>query len=427
MSGIIISFIVIAILLFCSALVSASEVAYYSLSPGDKNNLKEENSKRGNLVRKLLEKPQELLATILIANNLINVGIVIISSSLLVKLYPIHNVNETLRFFVEVILITFILLMFGEVIPKIYATKKGYMLTKLMARPLHVLSITPPLSWLKSFLSNGTTFINKYAKRRSIKISSDELEQALALTKEDTTTEEEQKILEGIIKFGNTDVKQIMCSRVEVQAIDISSKYHEVLGLILDAGYSRVPVYRNSFDEVVGIIYIKDLLPHMEKDNHFDWTKLIRKPFFVPENKKIDDLLKDFQTKKMHLAVVVDEYGGSSGIITLEDVLEEIIGDITDEFDEEDVLFEQARENEFVFEGRTSLIDFYKVTGIDGNLFEDKKGDAESLGGFLIENAGRILRNKEVLEVGNVKLEVISSDKRRIKSIKVTVNQGEQV
>ena len=421
MSGLIISLLVILVLIMCSALVSASEVAYYSLSPQEKDQLKHENSKKSNLTRKLLQTPQELLATILIANNLINVAIVIISSSVLSRFYPETSDNETMRFVLEVFLITFILLMFGEVIPKIYATKNGYSLAKFMARPLYVFGLTPPFSWLKSFLANGTSLINKYARRRSVKITPDELEQALALTKEDTTSDEEQKILEGIIKFGNTDVKQIMRSRMEVEAIEEQSEYKDILSFILNAGYSRIPVYKNSLDEVIGILYIKDLLPHINKGNEFDWKALIRKPFFVPENKKIDDLLKDFQTKKMHLAVVVDEYGGASGVITMEDVLEEIIGDITDEFDENDVAFQKNDENEYVFEGRTSLIDFYKVIDIEGEAFEKLKGDSDSLGGFMIENAGRILKNKEEIQVENVKLIVTSSDKRRIKFIKVIV------
>jgi putative hemolysin len=421
MSGIIISIIIICILLLCSALISASEVAFYSLSPAEKDMLKNEDSKKSQLVQKLLSKPQELLATILIANNFVNVGIVILSSSLLSVFSVQFQINETLRFILEIFLITFIILLIGEVIPKVYATKNGVSLAKFMARPIYVISKLPPFSWLKSFLSNGTNFIHKYAKKRSIKLSSDELEQALALTKEDSTTEEEQKLLEGIIKFGNTDVKQIMRSRMEVEAFDLSSSFQEIQKFILDAGYSRIPIYKKTFDDVIGILYIKDLLPFIFEKQDFDWTTLIRKPFYVPENKKIDDLLKDFQSKKMHMAVVVDEYGGASGIVTLEDVLEEIVGDITDEFDDEDVVFQKISDTEYTFEGRTSLIDFYKVLGIDGKDFELKKGESDSLGGFMIENAGRILKNKEYLKVGFIKLIVESSDKRRIKSIKTII------
>jgi putative hemolysin len=423
MSGIVITIIIVVVLLICSALVSASEVAFYSLSPQEKDFLKTEDSKNANLAKKLLDKPQELLATILIANNFVNVGIVIVSSSLLSQIYPENVDNKTIRFILEVFLITFVILMIGEVIPKVYATKNGIQIAKFMAKPLSFFSKLPPFSWLKSFLTNGTNIINRYAKKRTIKISSDELEQALELTKEETTSEEEQKILEGIIKFGNTEVKQIMRSRMEVEAFEESSSFSQILEFILNAGYSRIPIYSKTFDNVIGILYIKDLLPYFDEGPEFEWKKLTRKPFFVPENKKIDDLLKEFQTKKMHMAVVVDEYGGASGIITLEDVLEEIIGDITDEFDEEDIVFQQEDENEYIFEGRTSLIDFYKVLDIDGKEFEALKGDSDSLGGFMIENAGRILRNKEFIRVNNIKLIVESSDKRRIKSIKVVIDE----
>ncbi len=426
MSGILISILVIIILLVCSALISGSEVAFYSLSPNEKDLLKSDDSKNANLAKKLLEKPQELLATILIANNFINVGIVILSSSLLSDLYPPTADNETIRFVLEVFLITFVILLIGEVIPKVYATKNGIILAKFMARPLSIFSSLPPFSWLKSFLTTGTTFINKYAKKRAIKITSDELEQALVLTKEEATSEEDHKILEGIIKFGNTDVKQIMRSRMEVEAFEESSSFSQILEFILNAGYSRIPIYRKTFDDVIGILYIKDLLPYFDEAPDFEWNKLTRKPFFVPENKKIDDLLKEFQSKKMHMAVVVDEYGGASGVITLEDVLEEIIGDITDEFDEDDIVFKQEKENEFVFEGRTSLIDFYKVIENDGKEFELLKGDSDSLGGFMIENAGRILKNREYIQVKNVKLIVESSDKRRIKSIKVILDNQDE-
>ena len=253
MSSVIISVIIVCVLLLFSALISASEVAFYSLSPAEKDEFKADESKSSELVKKLLSKPQELLATILITNNFVNVGIVIISSSLLSTMSDAFQMNETLRFILEIFLITFIILMIGEVIPKIYATKNGIQTAKLMARPLYILSITPPFSWLKSFLAYGTNFINKYAKKRSIKLSSDELEQALALTKEDSTSFEEQKLLEGIIKFGNTDVKQIMKSRMEVEAFDISSSFHEIQTFILDAGYSRIPIFKDSFDEVLGI------------------------------------------------------------------------------------------------------------------------------------------------------------------------------
>jgi putative hemolysin len=405
-------------LLVFSGLVSGSEVAFFSMTPTDKDKLKNDISKHGINAKKLLEKPQELLATILIANNFINVAIIILASSILTFLYPI---NDWIKFSLEIILITFVILLVGEVIPKIYATKNSLFLVKIMSTPLFILNKLPPFSWLKRILVYGTSFVGKYSKKRGVKISSDELEQAIALTKEESTSDDEQKILEGIVKFGNTDVKQIMCSRIEVVALEDNMNFREIMSIILDAGYSRIPVYQKSFDNVTGILYVKDLLPHINEKEDFNWLSLLRKPFFVPENKKIDDLLKEFQIKKMHLAVVVDEYGGSSGIVTLEDVLEEIVGDITDEFDDEEVEFTKLDDHTFLFEGRTALIDFYKILKIDGKEFENEKGEADTIAGFIIEKAGRILKNKEFIKFENYKLIVESSDKRRIKSVKIVV------
>lgn len=418
---IIVYLLLIFALLFISALISGSEAAYFSLRPNEKDFLKSEDSRNAKLALKLLEKPQELLATILIVNNFLNVGIVIFSTALLNKLF--HDIGFfTFYFFIEVLAITFTILLIGEVIPKVYATKNGLPFTKMMASPLSKLSSLPPLSWLKSFLVNGTKIIHKYAKRRGVTITSDELEQAILLTKEDSTSEEEQKILEGIIKFGNTDVKQIMHSRMEVVYLEYEFDFQVVLATILEAGYSRIPVIKQSFDEVQGILYVKDLLPHINENSDFDWHNLIRKPFFVPENKKIDDLLKDFQEKKMHMAIVVDEYGGGNGIVTLEDVLEEIVGDITEEFDEDIVGFKQISPNTFIFEGRTALVDLYKVIAIDGKEFELAKGESDSIGGFIIEQSGRILKNNEHIKFESYKLIVVSSDKKRIKSVKLVID-----
>ncbi len=409
-----------ALLLIFSALASGSESAFFSIGPKEKENLRTEASKLSKQVLKLLENPKELLAVLLITNNFVNVGIAIISSVLIKKILgQTNNGNETLRFLIEVIGITFTMLLLGEVIPKIYSSRNSVKTAKIMALPIITLKSIPPISWLKNFLVHGTNLIQKNAKQRSIKITSDELEHALALTKEENTSEEEHKILEGIVKFGNTEACQVMRSRMDVVAIEESADYKELLTLILDAGYSRVPVFEGSIDNVTGILYIKDLLPHLSKDEDFNWQELTRKPFFIPENKKIDDLLKEFQEKKMHMAIVVDEYGGASGIVTLEDVLEEIVGDITDEFDEEEIVFKRINENTFVFEGRTTLVDFYKLTEIDGKLFEQNKGNSETLSGFIVEQAGRILKNNEYVNFDKVKMIVESSDKRRIKLIKV--------
>lgn len=420
-SGLTVSFIIIVLLLVFSALASGSEAAFFSLGPTEKEELKNENSKTSELILKLLNAPQELLATILITNNFVNVGIVILSSSILSDLYPVEGSNETLRFIIEVVGITLLILLIGEVIPKVYASKNASAFVRITALPLNTIRTLPPISWLKTFLVSGTNLIQKAAKKKGVKITSDELEKALELTKEDNASEEEHKILEGIVRFGNTDARQIMRSRMDMVAIEKDSLFSEVLNVILESGYSRMPVYEDQQDNVVGILYIKDLLPHLNEEPDFDWKKLIRKPFFIPENKKIDDLLREFQHMKMHMAVVVDEYGGASGIVTLEDVLEEIVGDITDEFDDDEIIYSKIDDRTYVFEGRTALVDFYKVVDIDEKEFEQQKGDSETLGGFIVETAGRILRNNEFIICDNIKLIVESSDKKRIKMIKVVL------
>jgi gliding motility-associated protein GldE len=417
------SVLTILILLVCSALISASEVAFFSMGPVEKDVLKQEEGKQAETARKLLKTPQDLLATILIANNFVNVGVVIISSFLLDAVFGNSEANHLVRFIIDVFLITTIILLVGEVIPKVYATKNGLPIAKFMAPVLYFIGNLPPFSWLKKFLVNGTSLIHKYAKKRGVKISSDELEQILALTKEETTSEEEHKLLEGIIKFGNTDVKQIMRPRMEVVAIEDTSTYLEVIQIILHAGYSRIPVYKSTFDNVIGILYIKDLLPHLDEKEDFEWLKLIHKPFFVPENKKLDDLLKEFQAKKMHMSIVVDEYGGASGLATLEDVLEEIVGDITDEYDEKEINFTKISDTVYQFEGRTALVDFYKVLEIDGKEFEAKKGEADTLGGFIVEQAGRILRNKERFQFDCCKFTIETADKKRIKTVRVQLEE----
>jgi putative hemolysin len=422
-------FVLLGALLVCSALISGSEAAFFSLNPSQKEIIANASAddRKLNLVQKLLNKPQELLATILVTNNFVNVAIVILSSTLLKTLIPQGTMSESWTLFTEVVLITFVLLLIGEVIPKIYATKNALKFSKFTAKPLDVLRTLPPISWVKAFLVNGSNIINKRTRKKGVRISSDELEKALALTKEDDTTDEEQKLLEGIVKFGNTEVRQIMRSRMDVCAIDINSSYEEVLQLILKGGYSRIPVFKDSIDEVVGILCIKDLLGYLGSENTtFDWTSNVRKPFFVPENKKIDDLLKEFQGKKVHMAVVVDEYGGASGICTLEDILEEIVGDITDEFDDDELVYTQIDPDNYLFEGKTALVDIYKVLDIDSDLFDELRGDADTLGGFVVENAGRIPKTNEYIDVQNIRLTVESSDKKRVKMVKITVEKKEE-
>ncbi len=409
--------IVLLFLLLMSALISGSEAAFFSLSPNDKEKLKDDESKKASFVTKLLRAPKELLATILITNNFVNVGIVILSSALLNKLYGNTEINEGLRFLLEAILITLVLLLLGEVIPKIYATKNALGFSKMMSSLLFILNKIPPISWIRFLLVKGSELIQRKFKSGTIDISSDELEAALALTKESSIEDEEHKILEGIVNFGKTEVRQIMKPRMDVKAIEKDTSFEDVMKIILECGHSRIPVYEESFDKVIGILFIKDLLPFIGNDKSVDWLSLIRPPFFVPENKKIDDLLKEFQEKKVHIALVADEYGGTNGIITLEDILEEIVGDITDEFDNDRLEYTKIDENTYLFEGKTALIDFIKVLDINEKEFDSK--NAETLGGFIVEEAGKILMNNEYIEVGNLKLIIESSDKRRIKMVKV--------
>lgn len=413
----VISLIIIFVLIACSALISASEVAFFALGPSEKKNLEEDQSRSSKAILKLLSKPKDLLATILITNNFINVCIIILSTEVIDQFFPQSDKPNTIRFLIEVVGITTFLLLLGEVAPKLYASRNTLSTARFMSNPIIFINILPPFSWFRWLLVNGTNLINRRAKKRGINLSSDDLEHALALTKEDSDNEDEHRILEGIIKFGNTEVKQIMRSRLDIVTISNEASFQEVLDVVLDAGYSRIPIHETTLDNVIGILYIKDLLPFINNES-FDWKALLRKPYFIPENKKIDDLLKEFQDMKMHMAIVVDEYGGANGLVTLEDVLEEIVGDITDEFDDDDLVYTKIDDSTYLFEGKTALIDFYKVLEIDGKDFEQIKGESDTIGGFIIEQAGRILRNNEYIRCGNIKLIVESSDKRRIKMIK---------
>jgi gliding motility-associated protein GldE len=328
--------------------------------------------------------------------------------------------SEVSKLLVEIFGITLLILITGEVIPKIYGANNASKVTRFMALPIDVIRKTPPISWLKALLVNGTSFIGRIGGK-NVQISSYELEQAIAITSDVNSSGNEQKLLEGIVKFGKTEAVQIMTPRIEMSSIPNNIPFSKVIEFVLEFGYSRIPIHKESADNVIGILYIKDLLPHLKESDDFPWLDLIRKPYFIPENKKIDDLLQEFRGMKMHLAVVVDEYGGASGIVTLEDILEEIVGDITDEFDDEQVDYKKMEDGSFAFEGRTSLKDFYKILEIEGEEFEQDKGDSETIGGFIVEQSGRILKNKESITKGNFKLSVISSDKRRIKWVKVQV------
>ncbi|MCT4601985.1 MAG: gliding motility-associated protein GldE [Marinifilum sp.] len=400
------------LLLFCSALISGSEVALFSLSPKQVSGIESEENQKNRRLLKLLRMPEELLATILIGNNFVNVGIVILSSFITNSIVDFSNA-ETIGFLVQVVVITFLLLLFGEIIPKVYATQTSVRFSKFMAFPLYYMEkIFRPMSVI---LIKSTSIVNKRISKKQ-NISMGDLSQALELTADEIT--DEMEILEGIVNFGNINVVEIMKSRVDVVAIDVRTNFGKLKSVLIDSGYSRIPVYDGTFDNVKGILYVKDLLPHHHKPNTFRWQSIIRPPYYVPETKKINDLLEEFQTQKNHMAIVVDEYGGTSGIITMEDILEEIIGDITDESDEEKETYTLEKDGTYLFEGKTLLNDFFKITNADANLFEDIKGDADTLAGLLLEIKGEMPQKKEEFIHSNYKFIVEAVDNRRIKKIR---------
>ena len=420
------SYLVLLLLLLCSALISGAEVAFFSLTPADVIAEDGKRSKAQQIVVDLLDKPKTLLATILVANNFINIAIVLLFDHLADELFGGMNTvfyGINFKFLIEVGIVTFIILLFGEILPKVYASRNNVLFSNFMARPLNFLdTIFTPLS---GPMRAVTIFMhNRLGKQRSF-ISIDHLSQALELTSEEDTTQEEQKILQGIVSFGNTDTKQVMRPRMDIFALNESQTYKEIIPEIIDRGYSRIPVYRENIDNVIGILYVKDLLPFLDEKD-FDWTSLLREPYFVPENKKLDDLLNDFKTKKNHLAIVVDEYGGTSGLISLEDIIEEIVGDISDEFDDEDLVYSKLDENTYVFEGKTPLKDFYKIVKIeDPQAFEERKGEADTLAGFLLEISGGFPKRNDVIYFLNYSFTVEVLDNKRLKQIKLNISPVE--
>lgn len=415
--------VVIVILLCCSALISGAEVALFGLSVTEVNTIEEQKTPQGKILVQLLERPKKLLATILIANNAINIGIVllfnIIGDTLFSGITEVIFGVLSLRFLLEVVVATFLILMFGEILPKVYANRNRMSFSNFMAYPLKMLDFV--FSPLSLPMRSGTIFLyNKLGKEKS-SLSVDHLSQALELTSEGDTTKEEQKILEGIVNFGNTDTKQVMRPRIDIFSLNDQMKFPEVLEEIRKNGYSRIPVFSENIDNVMGILYVKDVLPYLDRKS-FNWITLVREPYFVPENKKLDDLLAEFQTKKNHLAVVVDEYGGTSGIVTLEDIIEEIVGDISDEFDDEGLVYSKLDDLNYVFEGKTTLKDFYRVVKMeDETNFEEKKGESETIAGFVLEIAGSFPKRGEEVVFGEYSFVVESLDKKRLKQIKVTL------
>ncbi len=392
-------------------MISGSEISFFSLSPSHKNLLRESEVNRHKLILKLIQKPKMLLATILVSNITINISLIIISSIFFSDLFNFKN--STINFIIQILIITFFILLFGEVIPKTYANKKPLLFSEIMALPVSLLQkLIYPASII---LVRSTNILNPKIKKKS-SISIENLAKAVEITTD--TEEKEKKFLEGIIQFGQTDVKQIMRARIDIVSIDVDTDFNDVIKIILDSGFSRIPVYDGNIDQIKGILYIKDLLNHLNKKK-FNWRNVIREPFFVPENKKIDDLLKEIKERKIHLAVVVDEYGGTSGIVTLEDILEEIVGDISDEFDQENTVYSKLDENTYIFDGKTLLNDFYRLIKIDGSEFEKSKGESDTLAGFLLEKFEKFPTENQSFKFENFEFIAEKITKKRIVSVKV--------
>ena len=413
--------VVLIILLFLSALISGSEVAFFSLGAGELEEL-EEDAPKHSRIKILLDKPEELLGTILISNNFVNVGIVILSTFLLNTFFSPELWSPLLTFIVEILAITGVLLLFGEILPKVYANT---------ARLNFARFVVPFIFRLHKILKPISKRLSKTINRINIEgltpsLSVDDLEQALELTTDEHTTEDEQRILKGIVRFGSTTVKEVMTPRTSVIAIDIKAPFHDTLTHIVDKGYSRIPVYEEQLDQIKGLLYVKDLLPYVDASDNFRWQDLIRTPFFVPESKKIDDLLKEFQQRRIHLAIVVDEFGGTSGVISLEDVLEEIVGEISDEFDDDDLVYSKLDNHNYVFEAQTPLIDFCRVLDLPKDIFESVDGESDSLAGLVLELAGKFLEKNEEITYEAFTFKVESVDQRKLIRIKVTVNPNHE-
>jgi putative hemolysin len=415
--NLIIGFVGIFILLFLSAIVSGAEVALFSLSQKDIDDTLQENLSKGKIISSLLDKPKKLLATLLVANNFLNIGVVILFSFIGQNIFAGVE-SPAFKFILEVILVTFLILLFGEVLPKVYASRNNIKFAKWAAYPVAVLDkLLSPVSLPMRSL---TLYLQDKLGKQKNNFSINQLSQALELTDSEGTSSEEQKILEGIVSFGNTDTKQVMSPRIDIFALEISEVFEAICPKIIEKGFSRIPVYKDNIDQIEGVLFVKDLLPHIDK-KEFDWTSLIRDAFFVPENKKLDNLLKDFQSLKSHLAIVVDEYGGTSGLVSLEDVIEEIVGDISDEFDDENLNFSQIDEKNFLFEGKINMKDFYRIVEVDEDVFESRKGEAETLAGFILEILGNFPKKDQKVTFENCVFTIEAVDKKRIKQIKVTL------
>jgi magnesium and cobalt exporter, CNNM family len=413
------SIAILLVLLLCSALISGAEIAFFSLSPTDLYHDEDQSTtSRMALVEKLLSDPKKLLATILVANNLINIAIILLFASK-ASLFFDGITDPRLKFIMEVIIVTFLILLFGEILPKIYASRNKRSFSSFMAYPINVMStLFAPLS---KPMRSMTFFLEERFGKQKSNISVDQLSQALELTSEEDTTQEEQKILQGIVTFGNTDTKNVMRPRMDIFALNEEATFKDIMPEIIYHGYSRIPVYKDSIDTITGILYAKDLLPYFDRET-YEWQSLKRETYFVPENKKLDDLLNEFKDRKMHLAIVVDEYGGTSGLISLEDIIEEIVGEISDEFDDDDLVFSKLDDTTFVFDGKTPLKDFYRAIHIiDIRPFEEAKGEAETLAGFLLEITRGFPKKNEIITFHNYSFTIEAFENKRIKQIKISI------
>jgi gliding motility-associated protein GldE len=417
-TGAIVCGVLACILLIFSGYASGSEIAFFSLSPTDLNELDEEKNESDRQITELRSDSERTLATILITNNLVNVTIIMLSNYFFSHVIDFGNAYW-LQFIVITVLLTFLLLLFGEIMPKVYAGQHALAFCRFSAPG--IMRLRKVFYPLASVLIRSGVLAEKVVQKESHVLSVDDLEQALELTDEDELREE-KNMLEGIVRFGDETAKEVMTSRQDVVDLDFRSSFPDVLKCIVENNYSRIPVYQGSIDNIRGILYIKDLLPHLSKPSSFRWQSLIRPPYFVPETKKIDDLLRDFQENKVHIAIVVDEFGGTSGIITLEDILEEIVGEINDEYDEEEKNYTRINANTYIFEGKTLLSDFFKILDLDDETFEDVEGDADSLAGLLLEIKGDFPELHERLDYKNFTFEVTELDGHRISRIKVIIH-----
>lgn len=418
-TGVIIATILAAVLLLMSAFASGSEIAFFSLSPSDVAELEDEKFDADKKIQNLRDDSERTLATILIANNFVNVTIIMLLNYVIAGVISFGERALLLQFLFTTVILTFLLLLFGEIMPKVYARQDPL---KFCRRCVGGIMFARKLFWpIENILLKSGMMAEKIIQKENHVLSVDDLEQALELT-DKNDIKDEQNMLKGIIRFGDETAKEVMTSRQNIVDLDIRSNYADVLKCIEDNNYSRIPVYQDNTDNIRGILYIKDLLPHLTKSSNFRWQSLIRPPYFVPETKKIDDLLREFQENKVHIAIVVDEFGGTSGIVTLEDILEEIVGEINDEYDEEEKFYSKLNYNTFIFEGKTLLTDLCRILNVDDEEFEEVEGDADTLAGLLLEIKGDFPSIHEKIDYKNYTFEVLNVEERRISKIKVTVH-----